>query len=179
MLTLPYEKCIEILQQTSHTCELVISQIVSVTKSLNGVDKRSSYVLSPTITTGAALSPYRYFSSNNTNLLSLSQQKFKSRSISNINDRSSSGLFQITSTPNTSENRANNLRELENNITTRDSPIQLHEADEEASVNEEKYLGGEVDIDTMMHLKKMGSLKNFDKYQLGSPSKSMPDIPKV
>lgn len=181
LLSLPYEKCIEILQKTPHTCELVISQLVSVTKeSRTGMDKRNSYVLSPIIAANnATLSPYRYFSSSNNNLLTLSQQKFKSNSVSNITERTSNVLFQITSTPNTSENRENKLRELENNIIARDSPIQLHEADEVASVNEQKYIGGEIDLDTVMHLKKMGSLKNFDKYQLGSPSKSMPDIPKV
>lgn len=95
-------------------------------------------------------------------------------SIGNINEKRDI-LFQITSTPNTSENRARD--ELENNIISCDSPIQLHEADEVPNVNEEKYLG-EVDLGTVMHLKKMGSLKNYDKYQI-SPSKSMPDIPKV
>lgn len=177
LLNLPYDKCIEILQKTTRQCELIISQIVSIKESLT-MDKRNNYVLSPIIVNSAAnLSPYRYISSSN-NLLTLSQQR-KSKSIGNINEGNNI-LFHITSTPNTSENRArdiNNLRELENNIIACDSPIQLHEADEVANVNEEKYLG-DVNIGTVMHLKKMGSLKNFEKYQM-SPSKSMPDLPKV
>ncbi|XP_063704229.1 LOW QUALITY PROTEIN: uncharacterized protein LOC134833731 [Culicoides brevitarsis] len=173
LLGLPYEKCIEILQNTSLQCELVISQLVAA-------EKRNSYILSPIVNNSSVgvASPYRYFNASNNNLLSLSNQR-RFNSIGNIAERSSNVLFQITSTPNTSENRANNIRELENNITACDSPIQLHVADEIANVNEEKYIGGEIDLDAVMQLQKMGSLKHFDRYQVGSPSKSMPDIPKI
>lgn len=183
LLNIPYDKSIKILQETPRQCELIISQIFC-TDTTTSIHQGHNQINNNLIT---ATSPYCHYLNN----LLMSQQKKKSKSIGNINEKSL--MLGISSTPNNSNNNnekiPDQLLELENNVPhLYSSACALPNINHNNHHNENDLIGeklvynvDEIDVSAVMELQKMGSLKHFHKYPIGNltPSKSLPELVKV
>uniref|UniRef100_A0A336LMW2 CSON002930 protein n=1 Tax=Culicoides sonorensis TaxID=179676 RepID=A0A336LMW2_CULSO len=159
LLHVPYEKCINLLQNTPLNCELIISQIVSFKQDWANT-KSKNISVSP-----KNIYPDCYY---NSNFLSKNHKRLKSKSTETISHKNSV-LFETRTDDRSSY--IDNLVELKNNIAVL-SPDQSDDSDETQNMYERKYLG-DVNLNAVKYFN-----KTSDRHAI-SPSKSMPDLPKI